>query len=115
MKLSHLYVEPIQVIFDTEPTYRKSPPCPNGFTWREQIFRIKTLLGEWVDYSRRGRYKRNMQPGHTTHALQHGSWGVGRFNFEVEVEGGRIFVIYYDRAPKDAFDRLGSWFMYGEA
>ena len=114
MQLSHLYVEPIQVAFDTPPTYKKSPPCPNAFTWREQTFRITAMRSEWVDYTRRGRFARNMQPGHATHASRHGSWGVGKFHFEVEVEGGRVFVIYYDRAPKDAFDRMGGWYILGE-
>lgn len=114
MIVSHLYIEPIQVIFDTPPTFSKTPPCPDGFIWRGETFRVTQMRSQWFDFSRRGRKANNMQPGHTSHALQHGSWGVGRFSFEVEVEGGRAFVIYYDRAPKDAFDRMGSWFLFGE-
>lgn len=115
MKLAHFYTEPIQPVFDTPPTYQKTPPCPNGFIWRDQTFRIINLRSQWVDYARRGRMAKNMQPAHAAVASRRGSWGVGRFSFEVEVEGGRVFVIYYDRAPKDAFDRIGSWFVFGEA
>ncbi len=115
MKLAHFYTEPIQPVFDTPPIYQKTPPCPNGFIWRDQTLRIVNLRSQWVDYARRGRMAKNMQPAHASVASRRGSWGVGRFHFEVEVEGGRVFVIYYDRAPKDAFDRIGSWFVFGEA
>ena len=47
------------------------------------------------------------QPG----AASRGSWGVGRLFFRVRVEDGRLFELYYDRAPKDAADRLGCWFL----
>ena len=114
MKLTHLFVEPIQAVFDSLPTYQKTPPCPNGFVWRGETYRIRQLLSEWVDYTRKGRMAKNMQPGHATLASRRGSWGVGRFSFEVETEGGRVFVIYYDRAPKDSSDRMGSWFIFGE-
>jgi hypothetical protein len=57
---------------------------------------------------------RNMQPQHAEAASQHGSWGVGRFFFTVETTSGRYFRIYYDRAPKDAFDREGQWILMAE-
>jgi len=31
--------------------------------------------------------------------------------FRVRVEDGRLLELYYDRAPKDAMDRKGSWFL----
>jgi hypothetical protein len=31
--------------------------------------------------------------------------------FRVRVEDERLFELYYDRAPKDAMDRLGYWFL----
>jgi len=40
--------------------------------------------------------------------------GVGRFYFRVRVDGGQIYDIYYDRAPKDADRRKGQWFLYRE-
>jgi hypothetical protein len=39
---------------------------------------------------------------------------VGRFYFRVRSETGQVFDLYYDRAIKDADDRLGHWFLYRE-
>jgi hypothetical protein len=55
-----------------------------------------------------------MQPQHAEAASQHGSWGVGRFFFEVKTNTGQYFRIYYDRAPKDALDREGHWVLLAE-
>ena len=101
----------IDVIFDEPPHLEKKPGCPNAFTWLGELFRVEELLDEWSDYARRGRFKRNMRPQHASIATQRGSWGVGRFYFRVRVEDGRLFELYYDRAPKDAADRKGSWFL----
>jgi len=57
---------------------------------------------------------RNMQPQHAAVASGRGSWGVGRDFFRVRVEGGRVFDIYYDRAPKGSEARKGAWFLYRE-
>ena len=105
---------PIQPLFDTPPPLEKSPECPNGFVWDEHAFRVTELLASWSDFTRRGRAARNMRPGHAAVAAGRGSLGVGRFYFRVRVEGGRIFDIYYDRAPKDADRRKGEWFVYRE-
>jgi hypothetical protein len=110
----HFIDEPIQVYFDTPPLLEKTPPCPNGFTWQGQDLRITALLFEWQDFRRRGRMARNMIPAHTQHAARVGSWGVGRYFFRVQVEDSRIFEIYYDRTPADAFNRKGKWFLLGE-
>ena len=106
--------EPIEVRFDEEPVYEKRPPCPQAFIWRDEVFRIAEILNEEQDFTRRGKYSRNMIPSHAQSATKVGSWGVGRYNFSVIVEGGRIFDIYFDRAPKDAGDRKGHWFIKGE-
>jgi len=106
--------EPIDVIFDSPPLLEKSPPRPQGFTWQSQTFRIIELLAEWKDFRRRGRMGRNMIPPHLSRAERIGSLGVGRFFFRVRTEGGRIFEIYYDRAPTDAGNRKGSWVLFGE-
>jgi len=106
--------EPIEVIFDSPPMLEKSPPCPQGFTWQLQTFQIVELLAEWKDFRRRGRMGRNMIPPHLSRAERIGSWGVGRFFFRVRTDGGRIFEIYFDRAPADAGDRKGSWVLFGE-
>ena len=106
--------ELIEVQFDSPPLLEKSPPCPQGFIWQSQLFRIVELLAEWKDFRRRGRMGRNMIPPHLSRAERIGSWGVGRFFFRVRTDGGRIFEIYFDRAPADAGDRKGSWVLFGE-
>ncbi|HBA90257.1 MAG TPA: hypothetical protein DCZ08_00220 [Anaerolineaceae bacterium] len=106
--------EPIDVQFDSPPLLEKSPPCPQGFIWQSETFRIVELLAEWKDFRRRGRMGRNMIPPHLSRAERIGSWGVGRFFFRVRTDGGRIFEIYFDRAPADAGDRKGSWVLFGE-
>lgn len=106
--------EPIQVEFNAPPTWEKTPPCPQRFSWRGQEYSIVNVIEEWVDYSRRGRMARNMAPAHLSSAARAGSWGVGRFCFRVQVDSGQIFEIYYDRAPKDADNRMGGWFLKGE-
>ncbi len=112
--VSHFYSEPIKVEFSSQATRKKSPPCPSSFTWQEQKFHITKCLSEWKDFGRRGRMAHNMQPQHAEMASQRGSWGVGRFYFEVETKSGQFFRIYYDRAPKNAFDRNGQWVLLAE-
>ena len=111
---SHLIDEPIEVIFEIPPTYEKCPDCPNAFIWRGETYKIAKVISERQDNERRGRYSNNMKPAHIRMALRNGSWGVGRYCFCVQVEDGRIFEIYYDRAPKNAGDRKGHWFLKGE-
>jgi hypothetical protein len=106
--------EPIQALFDQPPVLEKKPPCPNGFIWRGETYRILEMLAEWHDYDRHGRYARNMQPAHAAAASRKGSWGVGQFYFRVHIEDGRVFDLYYDRAPKDVDTRKGAWFLYRE-
>jgi hypothetical protein len=102
------------VAFDEPPALEKTPGCPNAFTWKNQEFRVIESVVEWSDFTRRGRFSRNMQPGHLSVATQRGSWGVGKFFFRVRVEGDRFFELYYDRAPKDARQRKGSWYLRSE-
>ncbi len=106
--------EPVDVFFDHPPLLEKKPDCPSAFAWRGQTWRIVTLLSEWQDFRRRGRMARNMCPEHAAAAQVRGSWGVGRYFFRIQVEGGRIFDLYYDRAPVDAGDRKGHWFLHCE-
>ena len=75
---------------------------------------IETLVTEWRDYQRRGRMGSNMRPENIAKATRKGSWGVGRYYFRVRVENGRIFDIYYDRAPKGLSQRQGSWYLLRE-
>ncbi len=110
----HPIFEPIEVFFDAPPLLEKAPPCPSGFEWRGERFRVSELLSEWRDYQRRGRMARNMRPEHARVASARGSWGVGRFHFVVRVDTGRVFEIYYDRAPSHAGERKGSWYLFAE-
>jgi len=110
----HFYDERIEVIFDVPPTYEKSPPCPQGFLWRGGEFTITETLEEWLDFDRRGKAARNMQPAHLASAKLKGSWGVGRFYFRVMTTDRRIFDLYFDRAPEDCDDRKGKWVLLGE-
>jgi hypothetical protein len=106
--------EPIQVQFDQAPALEKKPGCPNRFIWREETYRIIECLSEWHNYGRRGKMAHNMRPSHLTAAVRRGSWGVGRDYYRVRTECGRIFEMYYDRAPKRGDDRKGSWVLYRE-
>jgi hypothetical protein len=106
--------EPIEVHFDAPQRLSRRPEAPQAFEWRGERFNVTELLAEWTDYRRRGRYENNMQPAHARVAAQRGSWGVGRFYFRVRVTGGRVFDIYFDRAPEDAGDRQGHWLIYRE-
>ncbi|OGO10520.1 MAG: hypothetical protein A2Y93_13565 [Chloroflexi bacterium RBG_13_68_17] len=105
--------EPIEAEFDRPPMLSRKPGAPNGFVWRGERFRVEQTLASWFDYARKGRSAKNMQPAHARVAAQRGSWGVGRFYFRVRA-GGRVFDLYYDRAPEGAGDRQGHWFLYRE-
>jgi hypothetical protein len=106
--------EPIEVFYEHPPVHSKSPTCPDGFVWMGVELKVQELMAEWHDFTRRGKMSRNMRPVHLDRAAMTGSWGVGRYTFRVRVEDGRIFDLYYDRAPEDAFDRMGSWYLFGE-
>jgi hypothetical protein len=110
----HFYDQPIEVVFDDPPGKEKSPPCPDGFTWESKIYTVKEVLSEWSDFTRRGKYARNMRPAHAAVASSRGSLNVGRFYFRVRVDTGQIFDLYYDRAMKSVDERKGQWFLYRE-
>ncbi len=106
--------EPIEVEFDRAPALEKKPGCPDRFFWRDETHQIVELLSEWYDYTRRGRMATNMRATHLAVASNRGSWGVGRFFFQVRTGADRFFELYYDRAPKSVDDRKGGWFLYRE-
>jgi hypothetical protein len=106
--------EPIQTEFSGQPALIKKAGCPVAFTWRGERFPVTEILAEWHDYSRRGRMADNMTPAHAQAASRRGSLGVGRDYFTFQTPGGRIFTIYYDRAPKDSTDKLGVWYLLEE-
>lgn len=103
--------EAIEVHFTKKPLLEKKPSAPDGFTWRDEQFSVTEVLSEWHDYRRRGRMARNMRPTHAAIAEGRGSWGVGLDYYRVRTSNGRIFDLYYDRAPKDVDRRKGAWFL----
>lgn len=106
--------EAITVEFEKQPTFSKKPTCPDAFIWQDQKLPIVEQLQEWHDYTRRGRMGMNMRPANLAKAAARGSWGVGRFYFRVRVADGRLFDLYYDRAPKGQKQKEGSWHLYRE-
>jgi hypothetical protein len=106
--------EEIQVQLGDGPALEKKPECPSGFMWRGEAFQVLEVLKEWHDYARRGRMSRNMAPRHLATAALRGSWGVGRDYYRVRTHTGRVFDLYYDRAPNASGGRRGSWFLYRE-
>jgi len=112
----HFIGESIEAGFDQPPALEKKPGCPNSFVWRGQTYRVVEMLSEWFDHTRRGRAARNTrsEPQHATVAATRGSWGVGRYYFQVRTERGQIFELYYDRAPKGSDKRKGAWFLVSE-
>ena len=106
--------QPIQVTFRTPPAREKLPPSPDAFIWNGRLYRVVDTLSEWTDFTRRGRYARNMEPAHAAVAASRGSLNVGRFFFRVRVDTGQLFDLYYDRAMKNVDERKGQWFVYRE-
>jgi hypothetical protein len=110
----HFYDDSIDVVFKRASAKEKAPSCPDGFTWQHRTYRVCEILSEWTDFTRRGRYARNMRPAHAAVASTRGSLNVGRYYFRVRVDSGQIFDIYYDRAMKNVDERKGQWFVYRE-
>ena len=106
--------EEVEVGFDRPPVLEKRPGCPDQFVWGERVFRIVEMVKEWHNYRRRGRMASNMREEHARTAARRGSWGVGRDYYRVRTEDGRLFDLYYDRAPKDAYRRKGAWYLFRE-
>jgi hypothetical protein len=106
--------EPIQTEFSGQPLLTKKSGCPDAFRWRGERFAVAELVAEWHDYARRGRMALNMTPAHAQAASRRGSRGVGRDYFTVKTSGGRVFTIYYDRAPRNAAEQAGEWWLVSE-
>lgn len=106
--------EIISVGFDEPLLFSKKPDCPSDFSWRGKTFRVAEALSEWQDFSRKGKFSRNMQDAHLERANIKGSLGVGRFYFRVRTDESRVFDIYYDRSIKNTFDTGGCWVLFQE-
>lgn len=104
----------ITVHFDAPPALQKKPGAPDRFEWHGKMFFVAEKLQEWHDYARRGRMAHNMRPAHLRTARRRGSWGVGRDYYRIRTACGRVFDLYYDRAPTNAADRHGQWVLFRE-
>ena len=104
--------EEIKVAFDKDFILEKKPPCPTSFVWRGEMLVVKELISSWLDFDRKGKKARNMRDAHLARARIKGSWGVGRIYFQVRVELDKIAVIYYDRSPRNVFDKKGIWVLF---
>jgi hypothetical protein len=108
------FSEEIEALHNEMPALLKKPDPPDGFRWRQDTYEVEKVLSRWFDFERKGRMARNMKPENLRTAGRRGSWGVGRFYFRVSTKGGRVFDLYYDRAPEDAGDRGGHWYLWRE-
>ena len=106
--------EEIEPRFEGSRGFDKRPTCPSGFVWRDREYGIDECLSEWRDYARRGKMAHNMRPPHLETATKRGSRGVGRHYFRVRTDDGRVFDLYYDRAPRDTVNHKGSWHLLRE-
>ncbi len=104
----------IEVEFARAPLLKKKPDVPQAFHWQGVRYAVTEVLARWFDFERKGRASLNMEPAHLRTAVRRGSWGVGRYFFRVRTDAGRIFDLYYDRAPASAADRAGHWFLWRE-
>jgi hypothetical protein len=112
--VSRFIGESVDPIYESGGGFEKKPLCPDAFVWRREVLRIAECLSEWKDYSRRGKMAHNMRELHLAAAAKRGSRGVGRHYFRVRVDDGRVFDLYYDRAPKSGPDGKGSWHLLRE-
>lgn len=106
--------EEIEVSYKEPPALSKRPGPPDSFIWRGREYKVAETIGEWFDFGRKGDMAHNMAPEHLQAAAARGSRGVGKFYFRVRTSDGRIFDLYYDRAPKEAGDRAGTWILWRE-
>jgi hypothetical protein len=92
----------------------KKPPPPLALTWAGERFEVAEMLAEWHRY---GRAEIRTQGGRPPYAQRsgrtQGSWGVGRVYYRLRTVNGRLFDLYYDRAPKGQI-RSGAWVLWRE-
>jgi len=106
--------EPIDVTFNSAFVLKKEPECPSSFSRGSSSFKIEKIVSEWKDFSRRGRFSRNMRTAHAQRAAKKGSMGVGRFYFRVVTDSGRIFDLYFDRSSLKKEKNRSGWVLFRE-
>jgi hypothetical protein len=109
--MKHFIDQEISVELVDGTFLEKTPKCPRRIFWQDRWINVVRLNSSWHDFSRRGDLSRNLREEHLQRAQRIGSWGVGRFYFEVEGDDGGIYTFYYDRAPANAGDRKGTWIL----
>jgi hypothetical protein len=107
---------PIQVAYDRPPAMEKRPGPPDSFTWAGRTYRVVAVLREWHDYRQRGKtetfYVKERGSFRAKAAGRRGTWGVGRDYYRLRTDTGEVFDLYYDRSPRGAGGRKGSWFLF---
>ena len=92
----------------------KKPPVPEAFEWQGNLHTVAEMLAMWHRY---GKPEIRTQGGRPPYFVRsgrtQGSWGQGRAYYRVRTESGRLFDLYYDRAPKGQ-RRAGAWFLWRE-
>ena len=104
----------INVTLPSGFSLEKKPPPPRAFRWKCVVHKVTEMLATWHRY---GKPETRTQGGRPPYFVRsgrtQGSWGQGRVYFRVRTEEGRLFDIYYDRAPKGQ-RRVGAWFLWRE-
>ena len=104
----------INVTLPNGSSLDKKPPAPRAFRWKCVVHQVTEMLATWHRY---GKPEIRTQGGRPPYFVRsgrtQGSWGQGRVYFRVRTEEGRLFDIYYDRAPKGQ-RRAGAWFLWRE-
>lgn len=92
----------------------KKPPLPEAFDWQGRTHAIVEMLATWHRYGKpEMRTQGGRAPYYVRSGRTQGSWGQGRDYYRVRTEDGRLFDLYYDRAPKGQ-RRVGAWFLWRE-
>jgi hypothetical protein len=74
---------------------RGEPGLPGAFVWRGERYAISSVVRSWRS---------------TT--TDRGDVYVDRHWYEVETEGGRRIVLYFDRRKKSSARRAARWWIY---
>lgn len=94
--------------------FEKKPPAPESFRWQGKLHSVSEILATWRRYGKPGlRTQGGRPPYYVRSGRGQGSWGQGRVYYRLRTETGRLFDLYYDRAPEGQ-RRAGSWRLWRE-
>lgn len=92
----------------------KKPPVPEAFECQGKSYLVNEMLAMWHRYGKPDiRTQGGRAPYFVRSGRTQGSWGQGRVYYRVRTDEGRLFDLYYDRAPKGQ-RRAGAWFLWRE-